>query len=96
MAAASCFEPALLPSPAPFSLSGPMMAPHRTDPSLQAAARNFQGVGSCLVLVPGTTDSDIYLQQRHNIHQHLSPWRWVAQESSPEPFPNTKGPLRPT
>lgn len=72
--------------------SGRMMAPHRTDPSLQAAARNFQGVGSCLVLVPGTTDRDMYLQQRHNTHQHLC----GPMESSPEPFPNTKSPLRPT
>lgn len=91
-------EPALLPSPASFSLSDLIMAPHRTDPSLQAAARNFQGVGSCLVLVPGKTDRDMYLQQRHNTHQHLCGpvERWVAQESSPEPLPNTKSPLRPT
>lgn len=46
-------------------------APHRTDPSLQAAARNFQGVGVCSVLVPGTTERDMYLQQTHDAQHHL-------------------------
>lgn len=74
IAAASPVEPALLlsPAPAPLSLPGPRMAPHRTDPSLQAAARNFQGVDSCSLLVPGTTERDMYLQQTQDAHQCLS------------------------
>lgn len=69
--AAFLVEPALLlsPLPAPFSLPGHSTAPHRTDPSLQAVARNFHDVGSCLVLVPGTTERDMYLQQTHDAHQ---------------------------
>lgn len=96
MAAASCVEPALLPSAAPFSMSGPMTAPHRTDPSLQAAARNFQGVGSCLVLVPGTTDRDMYLQQR----QHSPTPLWPRGNGWPRraalSLSIIKSPLRPT
>ena len=90
-AAASPVEPALLlsPAPAPFSLPGPTTAPHRTDPSLQAAARNFQGVSSCSVLVPGTTERDMYLQQTHDAHKCLgdtcSPREAGSPAEQPEP-----------
>lgn len=53
-------------------LPSPSTAPHRTDPSLQAAARNFQGARSCSELVPGTTERDMYLQQTRDAHQRLS------------------------
>lgn len=39
----------------------PMLTAHRTDPSLHAATRNVQGTGSCLLLVPHTTERDMYL-----------------------------------
>lgn len=68
-AAASSLERAVLLTPA--SAPGSTMAPHRTEASLQAAARNFQGIGSCPVLVPGTTERDMYLQQTHDAHQCL-------------------------
>lgn len=67
------------------------MAPHRTDASLQAAARNFQGIGGCPVLVPGTTERDMYLQQTHDALQCLGDTccPGAAGDPAEQPKPST-------
>ena len=45
----------------------PMLTAHRTDPSLHAATRNVQGMGSCSLLVPHTTERDMYLGKHRTL-----------------------------
>lgn len=45
----------------------PMLTAHRTDPSLHAAIRNVQGMGSCSLLVPHTTERDMYLGKHRTL-----------------------------
>lgn len=100
--------------PAPKSLCGvgswqlsPAAAPHRTDPSLHAAARNLQGAGSCSVVVPGTTERDMYLGKHTTLAPHPLPQgEGVTAQPEPslgrssghwevprtEPLPNPKAP----
>lgn len=62
------------PKPAPAG-------PHRTDPSLQAAARTTQGGGSSVASAPTTTAMRMYLE-----HVALSPH---LQNWAPGPLPHT-------